>query len=204
MTLYIIRHGETEYNRLGIVQGSGVDTDLNDTGYEQARAFYETYQEAGFELVVTSRLRRTHQTVRHFIGQNIPWIQTEDINEISWGEHEGMPGTPERIQVYRRTIEQWNAGNLEASLPGGESARALQDRVGRFVEWVRKRPEKRILVGTHGRTLRCLVTILKGLDAAAMEGVQHSNTGLFIVHFQGDEVVFEVENNTAHLTRITA
>lgn len=203
MTLYIIRHGETEYNRLGIVQGSGVDTDLNETGHEQARAFYETYRDAGFELVVTSRLRRTHQTVHHFIGQNIPWIQTEDINEISWGEHEGKHGTPERIQVYRQTIEAWNGGNLDASLPGGESARELNKRVGRFIEWVKSRPEKRILVGTHGRTLRCLVTLLKGLEASAMENIHHSNTGLYVVHFQGDDIVFEVENDTAHLTRIT-
>ena len=38
--IYIIRHGETELNRLGIVQGRGVDSDLNDTGRAQAEAFY--------------------------------------------------------------------------------------------------------------------------------------------------------------------
>jgi probable phosphoglycerate mutase len=199
MTLYILRHGETEYNRLGIVQGSGVDTELNETGHEQARAFFEAYGDMDFELVVTSRLQRTHQTVRHFLDRDIPWIQTPDINEISWGDHEGKPGTPERTAVYRHMIEQWKLGNFDASLPNGETARQLSERVGRFVEWIKTRPEKRILVATHGRTLRCLVTVFKGIGPADMEGVPHANTGLYVVHFRDGEFIFETENDTSHL-----
>jgi len=104
MTLYILRHGETEFNRLGIVQGSGVDTDLNETGIGQSRAFFETYQEIDFQLVVTSKLRRTHQTVRHFLEKEIPWIQTEDINEMSWGDQEGKSNSPERAAIYKWMI----------------------------------------------------------------------------------------------------
>lgn len=40
-TLYIVRHGQTELNRLGVVQGRGMDTDLNDEGRTQASQFYE-------------------------------------------------------------------------------------------------------------------------------------------------------------------
>lgn len=202
MTLYILRHGETEFNRLGIVQGSGVDTDLNETGREQARAFFEAYHEIDFQLVVTSKLRRTHQTVARFLEKEIPWIQTGDINEICWGDHEGKPGTPERVADFRKTIEHWKSGNLDASLPNGESARQLQDRLTRFVEWLKTRSEKRILIAAHGRTLRCLVTMLKGLGPADMEGVTHSNTGLYVIHFQNDEFVFEVENDTSHLAEV--
>ncbi|GAB4492227.1 MAG: histidine phosphatase family protein [Saprospiraceae bacterium] len=202
MTLYILRHGETEFNRLGIVQGSGVDTDLNETGREQARAFFETYQEIDFQLVVTSKLRRTHQTVARFLEKKIPWIATEDINEISWGDHEGKPGTPERIAVYHRMIGEWKNGNLDASLPNGETARQLRHRVERFIEWLKTRPEKRILVATHGRTMRCLVTMLKGLEPADMEDVPHANTGLYVIHFQNGEFVFERENDTSHLTEL--
>lgn len=202
MTLYILRHGETEFNRLGIVQGSGVDTDLNETGLEQARAFFETYQEIDFQLVVTSNLRRTHQTVAGFLEKQIPWIQTSDINEISWGDHEGKPGTPDRTAVYHRMITEWQSGNLDASLPNGETANQLLERVGRFVEWLKTRPEKRILIGTHGRTMRCLVTMLKGMKPADMEQVPHSNTGLYVIRFQNGEFVFEVENDTSHLLNI--
>ena len=203
MTLYIIRHGETEFNRKNIVQGSGVDSDLNDTGHEQARAFYETYQGVDFQLVVTSKLRRTHQTVRHFLDKNIPWIETPDINEISWGTHEGLPATPERTALYKEMIGHWTQGNYDASLPEGETAAQLRARVDRFVAWLRTRHEKHILIATHGRTLRCLITALKGLGPADMEGAIHSNTGLYVVHFQDGQCIFEMENDTSHLVQLS-
>jgi len=199
MTLYILRHGETDFNRLGIVQGSGVDTELNETGREQARAFFDTYQEIDFQLVVTSKLRRTHQTVQGFIDKKIPWVQIGNLNEISWGDHEGQPATPERSAVFQRMLQEWKNGNLDAAMPNGETARQLGERVAHFIEWLKNRPEKRILVATHGRTMRCLVTMLKGLGPADMEGVPHSNTGLYVIHFQNDEFVFELENDTSHL-----
>lgn len=199
MTLYILRHGETEFNRLGIVQGSGVDTDLNETGLEQARAFFQAFEDIDFQLVVTSNLKRTHQTVRGFIERGIPWIQTADINEICWGAHEGLPSTPERLALFRQMIAAWKNGNLDASLPKGETARQLRERVGRFIEWIKTRPENHILVATHGRTLRCLIAMLKGWSPADMEKVEHSNTGLYVIHFQDDMFVFESENDTSHL-----
>jgi probable phosphoglycerate mutase len=182
MTLYILRHGETDFNRRGIVQGSGVDTDLNETGREQARAFFETYQEIDFQLVVTSKLRRTHQTVAGFLEKETPWIQTSDLDEISWGDHEGQPGARERIAVYEWMISEWQRGNLDASLPNGETARQLFERVGRFIEWLKTRPEQRILVATHGRTMRCLIALLKSWELEEMEQVAHSNTGLYVIH----------------------
>ncbi|HYG15236.1 MAG TPA: histidine phosphatase family protein, partial [Bacteroidia bacterium] len=39
-TIYLVRHGETEFNRMGIVQGSGVDSELNETGRKQADLFF--------------------------------------------------------------------------------------------------------------------------------------------------------------------
>ncbi len=142
MTLYIIRHGETEFNRLQIVQGSGVDSDLNHIGYEQARAFHETYQDIDFQLVVTSKLRRTQQTVRHFLDKNIPWIETADINEISWGTHEGLPATPERTALYLEMINHWKSGNFDASLPEGETAAQLAGTCRSFCRMAQNPPRR--------------------------------------------------------------
>ncbi|HEY0898299.1 MAG TPA: histidine phosphatase family protein, partial [Sphingobacteriaceae bacterium] len=61
-TLYIIRHGETELNRRGIVQGRGMNTDLNELGKKQAEAFYQAYFHIPFDKIYTSTLKRTHQT----------------------------------------------------------------------------------------------------------------------------------------------
>lgn len=199
MTLYILRHGQTELNRLGIVQGSGVDAGLNEVGYAQARAFFQAHQHVDFELVITSKLCRTHQTVQGFLDKGIPWEQKEDINEISWGIHEGQPQSPEQNRRYHEMIAEWKSGNLDACIPGGESAQQLLSRIKQFVDWVGSRPERRILIATHGRAIRCLITCLKGLPPTAMEDMEHSNTGLYLVHFKEDKWVFELENDISHL-----
>jgi probable phosphoglycerate mutase len=200
MTIYILRHGQTEYNRLSIVQGSGVDSDLNDVGYAQAKAFYDAHQHIDFDLVVTSKLRRTHQTVQGFLDKNIPWEQTADVNEICWGIHEGKYQSPEQNHRYLNMISEWKSGNLAAAISGGESAQQLIDRIQRFIEWLKTRNERQILVATHGRAIRCLITCLKGLPPSSMEEMEHSNTGLYVAHLQPDGTwQFELENDTAHL-----
>lgn len=200
MTIYILRHGQTEYNRLSIVQGSGVDSDLNDVGYAQAKAFYDAHQHIDFELVVTSKLRRTHQTVQGFLDKNIPWEQTADVNEICWGIHEGKFQSQEQNHRYLSMISEWKSGNLAAAIAEGESAQQLIDRIQRFIDWLKTRNERQILVATHGRAIRCLITCLKGLPPAAMEEIEHSNTGLYVAHLQPDGTwQFELENDTAHL-----
>lgn len=202
MRLHILRHGETEFNRLNIVQGSGVNAPLNETGRQQARAFYEHHRHIPFELVVTSALQRTHQTVQDFIDAGIPWLQNADINEISWGEHEGQPSNPERMVVYEAMLQEWQNGNLDASLPGGETARQLGDRLLRFIEWLHTRSEQNILICTHGRTMRAFITLLKGLPLSTMESVSHHNTGCYSVQYLDGAFAFEKENCVRHLEAI--
>ncbi|MBL7828203.1 MAG: histidine phosphatase family protein [Saprospiraceae bacterium] len=199
MHVYIIRHGETDFNRNNIVQGSGIDSDLNDTGRAQALAFYEAYRHINFELVVTSRLKRTHQTVDHFIQQNIPWHQTEDLNEISWGDLEGTPASEERHAAFNEIVGAWRAGQIDVAFPGGESARQLEERLTRFLSWLRLREEKNILVATHGRTLRALITQLKALPVSDMDRVGHVNTSCYLAHFTPQGVEFKLENDLNHL-----
>ena len=63
MKLYIIRHAETEYNRKGIIQGSEVDSDINDVGESQANSFYEYYKNINC-LLYTSPSPRDRQKSR--------------------------------------------------------------------------------------------------------------------------------------------
>ena len=78
-TIYLIRHGETEFNRRGVVQGSGIDSDLNELGFLQARAFFDVYQDIEFDKIYTSKLRRTVQSVQEFINLGIPYEQFEGL-----------------------------------------------------------------------------------------------------------------------------
>lgn len=197
--IYIIRHGETDYNRLGIIQGQGVDTSLNELGRRQARAFYERYQDAGFEAVLTSRLRRTHETVEPFLQQGLPWEQFAEIDEMHWGTHEGRQSTPEMKQRYSEVTESWKNGDFHASLEGAESAAILAGRISLFVKHLRARPESKLLVCSHGRAMRCLMCLLQELPLQNMDNFHHSNTGLYQVQFQGNTFRFLLENDLSHL-----
>lgn len=197
--IYIIRHGQTEYNRRKIVQGSGVDSVLNETGIAQAQAFFKKYGSLPFEVAFTSALKRTQQTLMPFIESGIQWHKRPEINEISWGDHEGMAGTPDMIQMYQDVTGQWSSGNFDARIPGGESAQEMATRLQRFIDELKSRPEKLILVCSHGRAMRCLMCLLKQKSITNMDRFSHSNTGLYKTRFNGELFYFELENDISHL-----
>lgn len=197
--IYIVRHGETDYNRLGIVQGQGVDTSLNERGRRQARAFFEHYQSEPFDLLFTSRLRRTHETMHPFIEKGLPWEQFAEINEIGWGSHEGKHSTPEMREEYHKTVSQWKQGKFDARLGNGESAADLAHRLSQFISHLRERKEKQILVCSHGRAMRCLSCLLLEVPVEQMDNYKHHNTGLYVFRYEGERFHLELENDIRHL-----
>lgn len=200
MKVYLIRHGETDFNRRNIIQGSGVDTDLNDTGRAQGKAFHQHHGHHPFELVVTSALKRTKQTVHHFLEAGLPHLSDARINELHWGITEGKESTPEGRAAYLEAIAAWESGDLHVRLEGGESAHELKTRIAAFFEDLKQRPEKLILVASHGRTMRGIISYLKTGDLRDMESVSHHNTGLYVVELQADGTwTILVENDTNHL-----
>ena len=203
MTLYIIRHGETEHNRRGIVQGSGVDSELNKIGHSQARLFYQYYKNVSFDYIVTSALQRTHQTVHPFLkrGTHQEWIKMPELNEISWGIHEGQTSNIHSHENYRKLMNDWESGIYDSKIEAGESAAELHERVSKAID-ILKSPQyrgKNILLCTHGRTLLCLLTILNEHPLSKMSQFKHQNTCLYKVHYIGDEFIFELENDVRHL-----
>jgi broad specificity phosphatase PhoE len=203
MTLYIIRHGETDHNRKGIVQGSGVDSELNRIGRNQARLFFEYYKNVHFDYIISSDLKRTHQTVEPFLRRKThkEWIKMPELNEISWGIHEGQVGNEESHATYLKLMSDWESGIYDTKIEGGESAAELGERVSQVVEFLKdkKHQNKNLLVCTHGRTLLCLLTILNKAPLSMMSQFKHQNTGLYKVHFVDGEFIFELENDASHL-----
>ena len=197
--LYIIRHGETDFNRQGIVQGSGVNSSLNENGKLQALHFFNKYKDIEFDYVYSSTLKRTHETVQHFINQGITWRVRAEIREISWGIHEGQKGTKESIQRYRNLIEYWNDGNFDARLEGGESAAEMVVRLNHFLDELKKTDFKRALICSHGRTLRCLMCLINNDHLREMDNYQHLNTGLYIVELNEDIFKIVLSKDVSHL-----
>src|SRR5690606_30377226 len=134
--IYLIRHGQTDYNLKNIVQGSGVDTDLNARGRSQAEAFFNAYKDVVFDKIYTSALKRSQQSVEHFVKLGIPSEPLAGLNEISWGTKEGHRVTIEEDAYYHYMIKQWQLGNTSLKIEKGESPEDVIVRMKPAVDYI--------------------------------------------------------------------
>ena len=201
-SIYLIRHGETDFNRKGVVQGSGVDSSLNEWGEAQATAFYNAYQHVPFDKIYTSALKRTHQSVRGFIKQGIPHESYSGLNEISWGIREGREPNVGDSTYYKDLVLAWRNGNVDLGAEEGESPVQVRERQIPVIETILSRPhERNILVAMHGRAMRVLLTLLFDQPLIRMDDYEHSNLCLYKINYSYDTQKFELElsNDITHL-----
>jgi probable phosphoglycerate mutase len=199
MEIYIYRHGQTLYNTKGIVQGRGVDSSLNETGTEQAQAFFEAYKEVSFDRLITSTLKRTQETAAPFETLGISTERRGDLDEIGWGEWEGKKADKAMHDAYLGLLKAWADGNYEKSLVGGDSAQGMGDRLGGFVDYLKTLDDKKVLVCTHGGCLAYLMAILQGQPLSAMPQYKHHNTGLCVFEYDGTNFHLKVQDDISHL-----
>ena len=184
--IYLIRHGETDFNRQQIVQGSGVDTSLNALGKLQAAAFIDAYKHIQFDKVYTSALKRSIQSVEKFIERGTPHQTISALNEINWGVQEGQKITPDEDRRYHELLRNWASGNCDDCMEGGESPNQMAERQLPFVELLRDTPhEQTILICMHGRAMRALLCQLLNYDLRFMDGFEHYNLCLYKLNFTG-------------------
>ena len=197
--IYIIRHGQTDFNVRQVVQGRGVNSDLNDTGIRQAKLFFEAHREIHFDVVYTSSLKRTWQTVDSFISKKIPHIATSNLDEIDWGVFEGVEHHPDLQKTYYDIINEWKNGDLTIKIEGGESAQDLADRLIPVVQELKSTHYQTSLLCRHGRTLRVLLCLLMEKPISAMDDFVHDNTCLYHLEYDGEKCTLLKENDLSHL-----
>lgn len=170
MKIYLIRHGETDLNKKKMLQGQS-DIELNDYGRELARITGEGLKEVPFDTVFTSPLKRAEETARLVIGsRNIPVIKEPRIQEISFGEFEGLCYGKENYNIPDKTFMNFFEAPAEYNVPPrGESFAAVMARTGEFLQELMNNSEyagKTILLSTHGCALKA---ILAGINHTPVE-----------------------------------
>ncbi len=198
--LYIVRHGETDYNKQGMVQGRGIDAPLNELGQRQAEAFFEYYQDQPFDKIYISELQRTQQSIQLFIDKGLPFEKLAGLDEISWGSQEGVRFSKESENLYKSTIARWKAGHLEEAVAGGESPIDVMNRQKKAMDHILGQSgERRVLICMHGRAIRILMAWLLGYDLSYMDEFRHANLGLYKLFYTGKSFQLEAMNETDHL-----
>jgi broad specificity phosphatase PhoE len=197
--IYIIRHGQTKYNNLGVVQGRGIDASLNTTGQDQAQSFYDYYKHVPFEKIYISSLKRTYESVSSFIEAGIPFEKHEGLDEISWGIHEGAVASEDRNIYFKKMVQSWSAGKTDFPIEGGESPEDVLARQKPALNKILAEAEELILVCMHGRAMRILLCHLLGLPLSEMDRFEHDNLGLYILEYDNDGFTLIESNSTHHL-----
>ncbi len=169
---YLVRHGETEWNRADRAQGHA-DVPLNDAGREQAQALAKAVGSRRFDAAFSSDLSRATETTRILLNGGAPQPDvTADLRELSYGRWEGFTFADAERDDPTLFAKLVNA-DADFVAPGGESFQQLMARVQSFADRTRAaHPEGTLLVVAHGGSLRALAVAMLPLPQESCTHIQ--------------------------------
>jgi len=167
--LVLVRHGQSEWNLKNLFTG-WKDVDLTEQGVAEARAAGRKLKAQGlrFDVAYTSALKRANRTldlILEEMGQSVPIVHDQALNERDYGDLVGMNKDDARAKWGEEQVLIWRR-SYDVPPPGGES---LKDTVARalpyFVQEILPRVLRgeRTLISAHGNSLRALIMVLERL-----------------------------------------
>lgn len=198
--LILTRHGETEWNLHGLVQGS-MDSPLTDKGLLQAAKLAERLKSENISCVYSSTQMRAVQTARVIADRfGLQVLKYSEFGEICFGTWEGKAWREIR-QSDEAEFLKWEEKPYLYTFPGGENMQTVLARAKpRLRELCEQHPDETICVVSHGITLKVLVTDLMGLALSDwMETPWQSNTALNIFEITGQKVKSIILGDSSHI-----
>ncbi len=204
--LYVIRHGQTQHNLEELLQGSGVDAPLNQTGEIESRAagLYIRKKAIRFKRIFCSPLLRTRQTLEHILTHSehdSDYHHSVDprLVECCYGVCEGQ-----HRSVYDQLRSEWTGEPHEFKAPGGESRSELFSRVSNWLDDLLLHSEavgehENWLVVSHGGTISALTALIHGQLPHEPSKYRFHNTGLTIFEVYQKNVQMLIANSLEHL-----
>jgi probable phosphoglycerate mutase len=161
-TVWLVRHGESTWNVLELVQGQADGPTLTEKGRVQSAHAAEQFRDRGIAAVYASDLGRAQETASYIgavVGRTV--ASTPALRERCFGRHEGLP--QHALGSELSGISGDRVVDASARPEGGESLDELYERVGVFVEWLREQPHAGdVVLVTHGGTIRALRAYCSG------------------------------------------
>ena len=189
--LFLFRHGETDWNRAGRLQGH-TDTPLNTTGLAQAEALTKRLRPFRLDAVVSSDLARAWTTAQIVAeGLGIPVIAEPGLREANIGDAEGLYWPEVKSRFGEELTERWFTDD-NAAFPGGESGLETRLRGLAALRRLALQPYRRIGVSTHGAMVRQL---MKHALPPGSPPAKTRNTVLYILKYEpaADRLVLHEE-----------
>lgn len=180
--LWIVRHGETDFNAEGRWQGAGTDRPLNEAGRTQAQAVAAALADRDFAALYTSPMLRARQTAAPISrATGLRPVEVEALREAHHGAWEGKTRA-EILAGWRAEWEAFEAAPMEVERPGGESYGDTADRVWPALEAIVERhPGEDVVVVTHGGPLRLVLSAALDLPLTRRDEFGTENAAVFVV-----------------------
>ena len=203
MEIYFVRHGQTIWNVEKRFQGLS-DSPLTELGITQAKLLGEKLKDIKFDKFYSTSLQRAYDTANYIKGNRKQKVEIfDDFVEISMGDMEGIQ-QEEFKKLYPEQVKNFFFNQLEynPSSFGGESFLEVRERVirglNKFIEL--NKNYERVLVVSHGATLKTLLHYISGKDISTLSNEAiPKNTSYTIVKYENGKFEIIDFSNTSHL-----
>lgn len=189
MKLYIIRHGETTWNKEKRLQGQS-DIELNEYGVELAKITSEALKNIDFRYIFSSPLKRAYHTAEILRRNRDVYIVTDDrIKEACFGINEGLP--PNEVTADFHLF--FDAPDKYIPAKGGETYEQICSRSQDFIENVLiplslKDPDCNVLITSHGALIKSMLIYFKHLQIKNIwDGEFPKNCCAYVVDINGHQ-----------------
>ncbi|WP_338974769.1 histidine phosphatase family protein [Fusobacterium vincentii] len=203
MEIYFVRHGQTIWNVEKRFQGLS-DSPLTELGITQAKLLGEKLKDIKFDKFYSTSLKRANDTANYIKGNREQKVEIfDDFVEISMGDMEGIQ-QEEFKKLYPEQVKNFFFNQLEYNPSSfkGESFLEVRERVAKGLDKFIKLNQdyERVLVVSHGATLKTLLHYISGKDISTLsDEAIPKNTSYTIVKYQNEKFEIIDFSNTSHL-----
>jgi probable phosphoglycerate mutase len=199
----LVRHGETDWNKIRRIQGGGSDTQLNKRGEQQAEGLAFRLSQERIQAIYSSALHRTLDTARAIARYHQLEVEIEpSLNEISAGELEGV--LMERIGGrLDQLLTGGGQGDVTFKVPGGESLSEVQQRAWRTIQrLVNQHPDGVLVVVSHYFIILTIICAVLNLPLSQIDRLSLSPGTISTIVFDGQTPRLVLFNDSCHLKNI--
>ncbi|MFA9409085.1 MAG: histidine phosphatase family protein [Candidatus Dadabacteria bacterium] len=200
MNLILIRHGETDWNRIGRCQGVA-DIVLNENGKKQARELAHSLRDHNIKAIYSSDLKRARETAQHIAEHHNITVQLEPgLQEMNQGDLEGL-SFPDIRDKYAEVLKQWRESPETLRLPSGESLVEVQNRAWKVFEKVNQNHiGETVVVVSHNLTIITLLCKITGVGLKGFRDFHIEATSKNIIISEDGSLRIDVINDVSHLS----
>ena len=201
----LVRHGQTEWNRLKRYQGQ-TDIELNENGILQAQKAADRLAEEKIEAIYCSDLRRARQTAE-IIAEKHNLIsaihQSPLLREMNFGDYEGLTfdQMDKKYQLIFSADPSWRSAGPDIKAPNGESIADMSTRVAQFFQQIslQHHLDETVLIAAHGGPLQVLICQLLGIGLEHWWQFRISGASVSIVEMYPQGASAVLINGVSHL-----